>query len=84
MFTLGLDKEGDYKNWLVKIKGPAKSPYEGNIFFVKVTAKDGEYVANFLTPIFHPTYNQFKQIGPMKSGLTIIFEILQGLRVPFN
>ena len=84
MFTLGLEEEGKYRSWIAKIKGPAKSPYEGIIFEVKVTIKNGEYVGNFLTPIIHPTYNQEKTIGPMKSGLTIIFEILQSLRVPNN
>ena len=84
MFTLGLEKEGDYTNWLVKIKGPANTIHEGIIFFVKVTAKNGEYVANFLTPIIHPTYNELKEIGPMKSALTLIFDILQGIRKPLN
>ena len=82
MFTLRLEGLGDYKNWIANIKGPAKTPYEGINFEVKVSAKNGQYVANFLTPIIHPTYKQNKEIGPMKSGLNIIFEILQGLRIP--
>lgn len=57
MFTLKLEEEGNYKSWIVNIKGPQKSSYEGMVFNVKVAVKNGEYVANFLTPIIHPTYN---------------------------
>lgn len=37
MFTIQLEEEGNYKNWNVKINGPANTPYAGMIIEVRVT-----------------------------------------------
>ncbi len=84
VFTVRFEEQGNYRNWIAAIKGPANTPYQGLYFDVRISAKNGEYVGNFLTPIIHPTYNQMKEIGPIKSAINLIFEILKGLKMPNN
>ena len=77
-FTLGLEKEGDYRHWRFTLCPPKDSLYKGGIYCLSAHFPDNFPNAPpdicFNTPIYHLNVNPFaqKSFGDDKLGLVCI------------
>jgi len=58
-YTLAPISDSDINEWQATIRGPPDSPYEGGVFFVRLSLKNTDYpmrppIVWFATPIYHP------------------------------